>query len=154
MMKTIYFDMDGTIADLYGVGNWLDYLMNKNPLPYEIAKPLIRLNVLARHLNRLQRDGWKIGIISWLAKTSTTEYDEEVTAAKETWLKIHLKSVQFDEIHIVPYGTPKETFCKTEFDILFDDEEPNRNGWTGQAFDENNILETLRGIQFPFFLRY
>lgn len=146
MMKTIYFDMDGTIADLYGVGDWLDCLMNENPLPYEIAKPLIRLNVLARHLNRLQRNGWKIGIISWLAKTSTTEYDEEVTAAKETWLKTHLKSVRFDEIHIVPYGTPKETFCKTEFDILFDDEEPNRNGWTGQAFDENNILETLKGM--------
>lgn len=24
--KTINFDMDGTIADLYGVENWLEYL--------------------------------------------------------------------------------------------------------------------------------
>lgn len=146
MMRTIYFDMDGTIADLYGVGNWLDYLMNENPLPYEIAKPLIRLNVLARLLNKLQRKGYRIGIISWLAKTNTTEYNEKVTATKKMWLKTHLKSVQFDEINIVPYGTPKETFCKTEFDILFDDEEPNRNNWTGQAFDANNILEILKGM--------
>jgi len=146
MMRTIYFDMDGTIADLYGVGNWLDYLMNENPLPYEIAKPLIRLNVLARLLNKLQRKGYKIGIISWLAKINSTEYNEKVTAAKEKWLKTHLKSVQFDEINIVPYGTPKETFCKTEFDILFDDEEPNRNNWTGQAFDVDNILEILKGM--------
>ena len=27
-MKTAYFDMDGTIADFYGVENWLDYLAN------------------------------------------------------------------------------------------------------------------------------
>ena len=27
MNITINFDMDGTIADLYGVENWLDYLI-------------------------------------------------------------------------------------------------------------------------------
>lgn len=146
MMKTIYFDMDGTIADLYGVSNWLEYLISENPLPYEIAKPLIRLNTLARLLNKLQREGYRIGIISWLAKASTTEYDKKVTVAKETWLKTHLKSVQFDEINIVPHGTPKETFCKTEWDVLFDDEELNRTNWTGQAFDVDNILEILKGM--------
>ena len=29
MMKAIYFDMDGTIADLYGVENWLEYFTKK-----------------------------------------------------------------------------------------------------------------------------
>ena len=27
---TINFDMDGTIADFYGVENWLDYLMEED----------------------------------------------------------------------------------------------------------------------------
>ena len=27
MQKAIYFDMDGTIADFYGVPNWLEYLI-------------------------------------------------------------------------------------------------------------------------------
>lgn len=146
MTTTIFFDMDGTIADLYGVENWLDYLIASDALPYEIAKPLIRLNALARILNRLQKQGYKVGVISWLAKNSNTDYDEKVTKAKREWLKKHLASVNFDEIHIVKYGTPKQTFAKTESDVLFDDEEKNRNDWTGKAFDVNEIIEILKGM--------
>lgn len=143
---TIFFDMDGTIADLYGVENWLDYLIAKDALPYEIAKPLLRLNALARVLNRLQKAGYRIGIISWLAKNSTENYDEDVTRAKREWLKKHLASVDFNEINIVKYGTPKQTFAKTNEDILFDDEEKNRKEWTGKAFDVNEIIEILKGL--------
>lgn len=146
MTTTIFFDMDGTIADLYGVENWLDYLIASDALPYEIAKPLIRLNALARILNRLQKQGYKVGVISWLAKNSNTAYDEKVTRAKKEWLKKHLASVNFDEIHIVKYGTPKQTFAKTENDILFDDEEKNRNDWTGKAFNVNEIIKILKGM--------
>lgn len=144
MTTTIFFDMDGTIANLYGVDHWLDYLIAMDTLPYEIAKPLIRLNVLARLLNKLQREGYKIGVISWLAKNSNTDYDENVTRVKKEWLKKHLASVNFDEIHIVKYGTPKQMFAKTENDILFDDEEKNRNDWTGKAFDVNEIIKILK----------
>lgn len=144
--KTIFFDMDGTIADLYGVENWLDYLIAKDALPYEIAKPLLRLSALARVLNRLQKAGYRIGIISWLAKNSTENYDEDVTRAKREWLKKHLASVDFNEINIVKYGTPKQTFAKTDEDILFDDEEKNRKEWTGKAFDVNEIIEILKGL--------
>ena len=143
---TIFFDMDGTIADLYGVENWLDYLIAKDALPYEIAKPLLRLNALARVLNRLQKEGYRIGIISWLAKNSTENYDKDVTRAKREWLKKHLASVDFNEINIVKYGTPKQTFAKTDEDILFDDEEKNRKEWTGKAFDVNEIIEILKGL--------
>lgn len=143
---TIYFDMDGTIANLYGVENWLDYLRNNDETPYTIAEPLVRLASLARVLNNLQRKGYKIGIISWLAKNSSTDYDEKVTKAKRAWLNKHLHSVRFDEINIVTYGTPKQRFAKTNNDILFDDEAKNRNDWIGKAFDVTNIIETLRGL--------
>lgn len=146
MIKTIFFDMDGTIADLYGVENWLDYLINSDPLPYKNAKPLLNLNSLARILNRLQRTGYHIGIISWLSKNSTESYDEAVTQAKKAWLNKHLASVRFDEIHIVSYGTPKENFAHNEHDILFDDEEKNRLNWTGKAYNVESILEILKGI--------
>ena len=143
---TIYFDMDGTLSDLYGVENWLNYLINLDALPYEVAKPLVRLNSLARILNRLQKQGYRIGIISWLAKNSNETYDEAVTEAKKKWLAKHLASVAFDEINIVKYGTPKQNFARTENDILFDDEFKNRKEWTGKAFDVDSIIEILKGI--------
>ena len=146
MTATIFFDMDGTIADLYGVENWLDYLIASDTLPYAVAKPLLKLNSLARVLNRLQREGYRIGIISWLSKSGTEEYNNAVTETKKNWLKKHLASVHFDEINIVKYGTPKQMFARTENDILFDDEEKNRNNWTGKAFDVNAIIEILKGM--------
>ena len=143
---TIYFDMDGTIADLYGVENWLDYLINSDATPYKVAKPLINLNSLARVLNNKQKKGVKIGIISWLSKNGSDEYNELVTRAKIEWLKKHLKSVNFDEVHIVKYGTPKVQFKKNFADVLFDDECGNRNEWGENAFDVNDILEILKGM--------
>jgi hypothetical protein len=145
MTMTIWFDMDGTIADLYGVENWLPMLRASDPAPYMLAKPLVRLSALARVLNRLQAEGYEIGVISWLSKTGTPRYNAEVTAAKYAWLAKHLPSVDFDEIHIVPYGTPKQIFAKPN-DILFDDEERNRNDWTGTAFDVNNIMGVLKNL--------
>ena len=53
----ICFDMDGTIADLYGVDGWLNYLIAEDIRPYKEAKPIVNMNVLARRLNALQRAG-------------------------------------------------------------------------------------------------
>lgn len=142
-MTTINFDMDGTIANLYGVDNWLEDLTNYNPRPYAIAKPLVNMSALARILNKLKKAGYVINVISWLSKTSTPEYDEKVTLAKKEWLAKHLKSVTFDNIFIVPYGTPKQTLADG---ILFDDESQNRENWNGQAFDVDNILGILKGL--------
>ena len=53
MNITINFDMDGTIADLYGVENWLEMLIAEDTTPYAVATPLLRLSALARRLNAL-----------------------------------------------------------------------------------------------------
>ncbi len=144
---TIYFDMDGTIANLYGVENWLQYLLNSDSTPYEIAKPMVNMNSLARLLNNLQKKGYEIGIVSWLSKNSTEKYAECVTNAKIKWLATHLKSVNFNEIHIVAYGTPKQNVVNNPKGILFDDEEKNRNEWRGKAYDVQNIIEILKGLK-------
>lgn len=145
-MKKIWFDMDGTLFDLYGVDNWLEKLVSYDSSPYRDAEPLVRFSHLARMLNALQRKGYHIGIISWLSRESTPKYSLEVTAAKMEALKRRLPSVHWNEIHIIPYGENKSQYAE-EYDILFDDEMHNRMLWSeagGVALDEKNILGILK----------
>ena len=144
MKKEIWFDMDGTIADLYGVEGWLDMLLNENTKPYEIAKPLVNMRELAKVLNRLIEKGWEIGVISWLAKNGTNDYNKKVANAKMKWLAKHLKSVKFAKIDIVEYGTPKQI---NRNGILFDDEKQNRENRLGIAYNVENIIQVLRELE-------
>ena len=143
--KVLVFDMDGTIADLYNVMGWLEDLRSENPRPYEVAKPMYDMDTLASVLGLLRLKGWKIAIVSWLAKESTREYDELVRKAKREWLTKY----QFpcDEIHLVKYGTTKANCTRKlgGYQILVDDNEQVRNGWhLGDTINANeNILEKL-----------
>ena len=145
MIKAIYFDLDGTIADLYGVEGWLDDLIAENTRPYAEAKPLLNLSLLARYIHKAQRMGYIVGVISWLSKSGSPEYNKAVTEVKREWLKKHLPSVEWDEIHIVEYGTPKST-CRTCPGILFDDEERNLKEWGAGAVIASSLLEVLRNL--------
>ena len=143
---TIFFDMDGTLADFYGQASWLELLRAENPAPYKRAGVLLNMNTLARQLNKLQAKGYRLGIISWLSKNATTAYNHSVTTAKIAWLRKHLHSVQWDIVHIVPYGTPKEQFMETYTDILFDDEEKNRLAWDGRPYAPSEITKVLNTL--------
>lgn len=142
-IRQINFDMDGTIANLYGVDGWLEYLIDKDETPYVKAKPLVNLSALARVLNRLQRNGYELNIISWLAKNSDDVYDEKVILAKKNWLAKHMPSVKWNNVNIVSYGTPKQNLGQG---ILFDDEKPNRDNWNGTAYDVDNIVGILKKL--------
>ena len=82
MERKICFDMDGTIANLYAVENWLNMLRAYDPTPYAQAEPMLNMSAFARLLHTAQRLGYKIVIISWLSKASTADYDMAVTQAK------------------------------------------------------------------------
>ena len=146
MKNAIYFDMDGTIANLYGVEKWLDYLVASDPYPYKAAKPMVNMRRLARLLHRLQAEGYHIGVVTWLCRGSDEKYDNAVTLAKAQWLDHHLPSVHWKEVKILAYGTPKQEVVDVADGILFDDEAPNRENWTGTAYDVGNILEILKGL--------
>ena len=145
MEKILVFDMDGTIADLYGVENWLADLRSENPRPYILAKPLYDMDSLNIILGLLKEQGWKIVVTSWLAKNSSALYDEVVREAKRMWLNKY--NFPFDEIHLVKYGTTKANCTRKlgGFQILVDDNEKVRNGWTlGDTINANeNILKKL-----------
>lgn len=134
----ICFDMDGTIADLYGVKNWLESLRAENPTPYIIAKPLWDMNALRNVLNKLIAQGWKVRVISWLAKDASKEYNEAVRAAKIWWLKHY--NFPYNKVHLIAYGTTKADTVRRVAEkgsaILIDDNEKVRKGWhLGETID-------------------
>ena len=145
MNKTLVFDMDGTIANFYGVIGWLDYLKESNSTPYIIAEPLYNMEYLNSILGVLKMFGWRIVVTSWLAKDSSKEFDREVRQAKLDWLDNF--DFPYDEIHLVKYGTTKANCTRKHggFQVLVDDNESVRNGWSlGMTIDANeNIIPHL-----------
>lgn len=143
--KTLVFDMDGTIADLYGVEDWLNDLRAENPRPYTEAKPFYNMLVLNEILKAFKEMGWRIVVTTWLAKDSTKAYDALVREAKIEWLERY--DFPYDEIHLVKYGTTKANCTRRigGFQVLVDDNEQIRKGWNlGATIDANeNIIEAL-----------
>lgn len=140
----IWFDMDGTIADLYGVRDWLPAIRARDTRPYEIARGIGNLALIARLLNKAQANGHEIGVISWTAKNAPAEYNARIAIAKREWLHKHLPAVTWNEIRVVAYGTDKKT--ATGGGILFDDEEPNRTAWGAGAHEPREIVEVLKAL--------
>lgn len=145
MKGCLVFDMDGTIADLYGVHGWLEAIKDEDTKPYDEALPLYNMDVLCSILGILRYQGWKVVITSWLAKGVSAEYNERVRESKRNWLARY--NFPFDEIHLVKYGTTKADCTRKNggYQILFDDNEKVRNGWhLGKAVDaNNNIIDEL-----------
>ena len=143
-MTRIWFDMDGTIADFYGVDGWLESIKAGETRPYDMAKGLGNTAYIARLLNKAQASGCEIGIISWTAKVDNPAYHKAVETAKRVWLGKHFPSVKWNTIKVVAYGTDKKT--ATGGGILFDDEEGNRKAWGENAYEPADIIEVLKGL--------
>ncbi len=148
MRKMLVFDMDGTIADLYGVEGWLTDIEAENTRPYEIADPMYDMTELAKVLHMLKAQGWKIAVTTWLAMNGNKEYNKRTAKAKKEWLARY--NFPYDEIHCVKYGTTKAkcTRNKADFQILIDDNKKVRDGWTlgttvNAQFDIMNFLKAL-----------
>lgn len=146
--KTLVFDMDGTIADFYGVANWLEYLENADTTPYEVALPLYDMEYLNALLTILKKQGWYIVVTTWLAKGGTKEYNDRTRKAKLEWLETY--NFPYDEIHLVKYGTTKANCTRKigGFQILVDDNEEVRKGWNlGDTINaKENILKELEKL--------
>ena len=146
----ICFDMDGTIADLYGVDNWLDMLRTYDPTPYANAEPMWDMAELANILNALRANGVEIRIITWLSKETTAEYDNAVRNAKREWLAKY--GFPYDHFHGVRYGATKADSIRKYLNgsaWLIDDNATVRKGWNmGEAIDPTtcDIVELLRGL--------
>ena len=154
-LKMICLDLDGTIADLYGVDGWLEKLRAYDATPYLVAEPMCDMEELAFLLEVAQYRGIEVRIITWLSKDTNPEYDELVRIAKRAWLKAY--NIPVDHFHGVAYGATKadsirKALGEDETAILFDDNAKVRKGWhMGDAYDPNacdicEVLKTILGL--------
>lgn len=142
--------MDGTIADLYSVDNWLADLRSEKPTPYIKAPPLWDMRELDAVLRKLQENQIKICVITWLSKNSSEAYKAITRQAKRIWLEKY--NFPFDFFHGIQYGTTKANSIRKylnadEEAILIDDDAGVREGWTlGKTIDptQENIIEILK----------
>lgn len=147
MKKLLVFDMDGTIADLYNVPNWLEDLESYNPRPYKIAKPMYDMDYLRCLLELLkEKKEYEIAITTWLSRDTTEKYDLEVTQVKKEWVDSY--KFPYDYFYAVPYGTPKHKVTSaTEQHIIIDDNEEVRLQWDGISIDATkNIIPILEKL--------
>ena len=153
-VKTLCFDMDGTIADLYGVEGWLEKLRAYDATPYIQAEPMVDMELFAELLRTARAQGIEVRIITWLSKETTKEYDELVRMAKQVWLDYY--NIPYDHFHGIAYGTTKANMVRSSLDykecetaVLFDDNAKVRKGWhMGDAYDPTtcDICEIIKGI--------
>lgn len=118
--------MDGTIASLYSIPNWLDDIQAENTKPYEVCG--LMNECLPSLLESMKQNGFELGVITWTAKGGSKEYNKEVRKAKLEWLEKHFKGV-FNEFHAISYGTPKSKAAKRSNAVLVDDNAKVRTSW-------------------------
>lgn len=136
----VYFDMDGTLFDLYGVPDWLPMLRAENPYPYEAAAPMVDMERLRQAIQQAIGRGARFGVVSWLSKDASPEYKKAVRQAKREALQRYLGLSLFHEIHLVQYGTPKHHVAEI-IGTLIDDDFRVREAWQNRGGHTLNPLK-------------
>lgn len=141
---TIFFDLDGTIADLYGFSGWLDCLQNEQTDPYTEAGLLVDGEQFRNFLAAGKAAGVLFGVISWGAKNASKDYQKAIKRAKIDWLKKNNLLEYFNELHVVRYGTPKNRAAKNRTGVLIDDE---LQRWNAEKLVDANIFRNILNVE-------
>lgn len=148
---TFYFDMDGTVANLYGIENWLPRLRAYDPLVYKEAKPLVDMDELKKVCELLQNNGHELGVITWGAGgEQNADFNAKTEKIKREWIAKNMPYIPEKNFHFLPYGTPKQTaHARNRATVLIDDNEEVRKGYKTakrrRTIDATgNIIKELR----------
>lgn len=156
MSVKIYFDLDGTLFDLYGKKDWLTYLEDEIPGAFKgDFLPSIDVNRLYDIMKSLAINGVQFEVITWLPRGASPEYSEICKIEKIEWVKQYVPFVT--DIHCIPYGTPKQYAIqkRAKSNILIDDNYEICKMWETakqrKAFlvtEKKNVVDLLEDIYF------
>lgn len=129
MKKTVYLDMDGTIANLYSIKDWLPRLRAEDETIFLECEPMISEKEL---LKKFPNEDFEMKILSMTPLNASKNYCLNVINQKNEWLNKYFPSIT-KRIY-KPYGHNKN-LKNSENAILIDDSEPIRNSWRGIAIN-------------------
>ena len=151
MTKKIFFDMDGTIADLYGQEKWLEQLLSETVGLFRNLPTMHNKKELADTLQMLKNTGFELEVITWTPKNVSSEYEKIVAQEKAEWVAEHFP--QISKIHALRYGTPKQkaNYTKAKTEILVDDNEEVLKIWETPKQRkyikaDNNLIKNLQAL--------
>lgn len=145
----IVLDMDGTIADLYHVPNWLAMLESENAAPYTIAKPIGSAKRINAMLEVLQAEGVGVQVVSWGAKGASKAYAKQVRRAKRAWVRHHLPAIK--SVRVIPYGSNKWRASAYKSAVLLDDSPEVCARWN-KCSNRGQALQVGEGVTVEGYL--
>lgn len=129
----VYLDMDGTIADLYGIENWLRRLRSEDETIFLECEPLITEEAL---LKKFPIEKYEIRILSMTPLNASPSYCLNVARQKDAWLNKFFPSITKRIYRRYGHNKNLRNSAKA---ILIDDSEKIRNSWKGVALNPADL---------------
>lgn len=149
-MNSIWFDMDGTIAELYKVKDWLPALRSNDWSVYDKCLPRAHFERINAAIEALVENGWQVGVITWASKG--VDWGEELNNIgniKFNWLCRYFPALADGKFACIPYGCNKAKYLTEMNDshlyhlaYLVDDNKEVRADW--RKFGEMRWEEGFR----------
>lgn len=136
MMNTIWFDMDGTIYELYKIPNWLERVRAFDPTVFSDGLPRHNHERINRAIEALMEAGWQVGVLTWAPKG--LGWDDKglhtIGSQKFGWLCRFFPALADGKFACLPYGESKAQFIEDmgdarDLNILVDDNKWVRADW-------------------------
>ena len=106
MSVKIYFDLDGTVYNLYGVNEWEPKLRAENPNVFREGSFIGDYQEFMNICHKLLKKGVQFGVITWLPMQANPEYEVECELVKREWVRQYMPFVS--EFTAQSYGVPKQ----------------------------------------------
>lgn len=138
-IKTIWFDMDGTIAELYKVPGWLEMLRTSDWRVYDKCLPRAHFDRINSAIEALTAHGWQVGVITWASKGIGWGMDCDcIGDVKFNWLNRYFPALADGKFACIPYGESKAQYLLDmenagEVNYLVDDNKEVREDWRAHS---------------------
>lgn len=152
---TVYFDLDGTLFNLYGKKDWLSRLHSEDETVFQSENDkdfFFENNAnFFRIIKELMNKGVVFEVITWLPMGASKEYELKCTKIKKLWVTQKLPFIK--KTTCLSYGIPKQTVTNADKTdkILIDDSKEVCEKWNTEkshkSYNVNKDFTALKALR-------